>query len=85
MESVAEKGGVKEVSKGGNREVEKFQYNMEYTEDQVLTVVPSASRQDEYLVADTPETEYWFKRSGHCWKLSHVWSHFMLIKKRRYD
>ena len=63
----------------------RFQYNVEYTEEQILAVATPVNHQDEYLVADTPETEYWFKRKGHYWELSHVWGHFLLGKPTQYS
>jgi len=57
-----------------------FEYDVEYTEIQILETATPVNHQDEYLVADTPETEYWFKRRGHFWELSHVRGHIFLRK-----
>lgn len=63
----------------------EFQYGVVYTEDEILKVASPVNHQDEYLVADTPSTEYWFQRSGHYWELSHVWSHFVLGKPTKHQ
>jgi hypothetical protein len=58
-----------------------FKSNQIYTEDEIITKATPVNHFDEYLVADTPSTEYWFIREGHYWKLSHTWGHFLLVKK----
>lgn len=60
--------------------MKSFEYDKEYTEEQILAKATPVTHQDKCLIADTPDVEYWFVRSGHYWKLSHTWGHFLLAK-----
>ena len=55
-----------------------FEYNKTYTEEDILAVASPVNRQGKYLVADSPDTEYWFVRDGHFWELDHTWGHFFV-------
>jgi hypothetical protein len=59
-----------------------FEYKREYTEEQISAKVTPVNHQGEFLIADTPDKEYWFKRDGHYWKLDHTWGHFILTKAK---
>lgn len=60
-----------------------FEYDVGYTEEEILDKATPVNHQDKYIVADTPETEYWFTQSGHYWKLNHTWGHFIVFKKTK--
>lgn len=55
-----------------------FEYGTEYTYEQIYEKATPVTYQDEYLIADTADTKYWFLRSGHYWKLDHTWRHHFL-------
>jgi len=59
-----------------------FEYNKTYSEDDILKVATPVNHQGEYLIADSPNIEYWFIRDGHFWKLDHTWGHFIIGKRR---
>lgn len=65
--------GFEENAEAGTSEMKVFEYNKTYSEEDIRKLATPVNHQVEYLVADTPDMEYWFVREGHYWKLSHTW------------
>ena len=58
-----------------------FHSGKTYSEDEITKEATPITHDGDYLIADTPDREYWFLREGHFWKLDHTWGHFYLQEK----